>query len=88
MRQEVKKFAEMMEETLARHDYKPGWKDCTFLELFFSLKREVNELWETYQGPPPFNVSEMIGEAIDVANFSMMIVDGLGGLEEDNEEVS
>ena len=76
MRVEVKKFAEMMELKLRRHDRKrgpAGWKDEEPLWLLARLKEEVAELEKAVvAGSTGILVRH---EAADVGNFAMMITD-------------
>lgn len=69
LRQEVQWFAEQMELTLRKNDFKGGWKHCTLKYLFGKLTEEVEELSETTSN------EEMIKEASDVANIALMIAD-------------
>lgn len=73
MREEVVQFAQRMEEKLADNDHKPGWKHCSREELFTSLLLEVDELEDAL-----FDGGNVIDEAVDVANFAMMIADITG----------
>lgn len=68
IRPEVKDFAALMEQKLKANDHKPGWKNDSFRALFRRLEQEMRELREC---PDEF----VIDEAIDVANFAMMIAD-------------
>lgn len=74
MRKSVRDFANEMEGVLKLNDRKTGWDDLPVSYLLSRLKEEINEL----------NVElidrKRIGarrEAIDVANFAMMIWDVL-----------
>lgn len=71
MREQVKWFAEQMEQTLKRNDHKGGWDECTIPWLFGRLNDEVNELG----GVESTDHENLIREATDVANFAMMIAD-------------
>jgi NTP pyrophosphatase (non-canonical NTP hydrolase) len=73
VREEVKWFAEQMEEVLRKNDYKGGWQDCTRFDLLCRLYDEATELF----GAAVRETSNetIIKEAVDVANFAMMIAD-------------
>lgn len=78
IRQEILWFAKQMEEKLKANDHKPGWKDDSFDVLLERLKEECLELRSTvYFGLEKglCNESEVVKEAVDVANFAMMIAD-------------
>ena len=79
MRQQVKNFAAAMEHTLQRHDNKDGWYDCTPEWLLMRLKQEVEELTFVIRDRKfhSHQIVEAKQEAIDVANFAMMIWDVL-----------
>lgn len=73
MRDEVRVFAETMEEQLKENDYKGGWQNCSNSYLLGRLKDEVEELKIAlldYESGPA-----IVKEAVDVANFAMMIAD-------------
>ncbi len=75
IRKPVIQFAEAMEETLKKKDYKGGWDNC-FIdgELFQWLEGEVKELEQAIID----NDGEKIKhECTDVANYAMMIFDKL-----------
>lgn len=86
LRPEVQRFAEAMEIQLRANDHKHGWKNDTPQELLQRLIEETDELREECKGPPvrwiPFFI---LKEAVDVANFAMMISDVCGGLSIDPE---
>lgn len=65
-RREVDWFADQMERVLQAHDDKGHWSNCPIEYLLRRLREEVAEL--------EANPSD-IDEAIDVANFAMMIAD-------------
>jgi len=66
----VQQFAQQMEQTLKDNDYKGGWDHMSPLELLNRLKEETSELADALEGGEE---SASIKEAIDVANFAMMI---------------
>jgi len=83
-RREVCWFAEKMETVLQENDYKGGWKDCNINWLFRRLVDEVFELAialskvNQHAWNNPLNTtakSDVVKEAVDIANFAMMIAD-------------
>jgi len=73
MRKEVKRFANDMEKTLRIHDKtKSHWSNATRTYLLGKLRDEVEELDNAIalRGN-----QDIRAEAIDVANFAMMIWD-------------
>ena len=86
VRQAVLWFARMMEDKLAEHDDSPGWEDCDPAWLFkrlteeaAELRAEVNllEVFHTHSddGASDEQRLRVASEAVDVANFAMMIAD-------------
>lgn len=78
MREEVRWFAEKMEERLAAHDRQKGtkgWDNCTVDRLFGMMIEEAGELFRTIDEDRPGTMLWVIDEAADVANFAMMIAD-------------
>lgn len=82
----VMEFAELMEEVLQENDHKGGWANEDFDYLFDRLTEEKRELRNLFYRPdfmlslelkPSKSKKEAIKEAVDVANFCMMIVDNL-----------
>lgn len=71
LRPEVGAFAVIMEQTLRKHDDRPGWKDCDAEVLLARLYEEVNELASAINT----GSSTVPKESADVANFAMMIAD-------------
>jgi ABC-type oligopeptide transport system ATPase subunit len=78
----VQWFAQKMERRLRENDHKSGWEDESVWALMDLLRSEVDELTESL----PLTKEEVedddgwvsdciIGEAVDVANFAMMIAD-------------
>jgi hypothetical protein len=84
----VREFAMDMENVLRENDHKTGWKNNTLDSLFRMMGREVEELEEEID---VFNNLQRKGvevpevrnaicrEAIDIANFAMMIYDNAKG---------
>lgn len=70
MREEVKWFAEQMEEVLKQNDHKGGWQDMCVGECFDRLIMEMRELKDAI-----LNGGAVTKEAVDVANFAMFIAD-------------
>lgn len=84
MRQQVAAFAGLMERKLQQNDHKGGWTNESIEYLFDRLKQEVGELQKELKGEisggaKPTNAELASLEAVDVANFAMMIVDKLTG---------
>lgn len=83
LRPEVQWFAEQMELVLKENDYKGGWKDGSVDWLIERLYQEAKELWDEIERTKRFwsdpNNSQqrklVIKEAVDVADFAMMIAD-------------
>lgn len=71
-RKQVQWFAGEMERVLKENDHKGGWDKIETLVLLNRLKEEVAELADAIEAD---DVSVTIKEAIDVANFAMMIAD-------------
>lgn len=77
LREAVKTFACQMELTLQEHDEErgeDGWRGETIWFLIQRAQDELEELYKAYKDCRPLKVCE---EAIDVANFCMMISDNL-----------
>lgn len=72
LRPEVQWFAERMELALRRNRHKGGWKKEYYTYLFDRLGEEAKELSASLCEPFP---EKTIYEAVDVANFAMMIAD-------------
>jgi NTP pyrophosphatase (non-canonical NTP hydrolase) len=68
-------FAQDMESSLAKHDEErgpTGWRNKSLAFLFYRLHQEVLELHEVILSGDSRNIRS---EAVDVANFAMMISD-------------
>lgn len=76
IRPEVMKFAEAMERKLRKNDHKGGWNTSEFWYLSTRLEEERRELDRAIIRAVRSNKwKAVIGEAVDVANFAMMIAD-------------
>lgn len=71
-RPQVQWFSGEMERVLKENDHKGGWDGMDLLCLLNRLKEETAELADALEAD---DVSVTIKEAIDVANFAMMIAD-------------
>lgn len=73
-------FAQMMEATLRRHDHKKGgrqnWQRDRAADLHRRLMEEVKEL-DDAMNLCNASCTECVDEAVDVANFAMMLSDKL-----------
>ena len=72
VREEVHDFAEAMEKVLKDNDDKEGWEECSNLYLVQRLVEETSELLKMMDAG---ELDDMCKEAVDVANFAMMIFD-------------
>lgn len=72
MRKAVRDFALVMEAQLAENDHKGGWseKECGIEYLKAKMLEEVAELFKSAAG---FHGNDPAREAVDVANFCMML---------------
>jgi hypothetical protein len=75
VREEVRRFAQMMELKLKANDHKGGWQNCSPLFLLGRLKEETAELEQEIRKWFLADKEQIIKEAVDVANFAMMIAD-------------
>lgn len=88
MREEVRAFAELMEQRLKENDHKPGWKNDTPISLARRIREEYLELLDALApddddsgvGDPTNFSGDVLGECADVANFAMMVADVTGAL--------
>jgi len=71
-RERVYEFAQLMESKLQNNDHKGGWKLDEYSDLLRKLKNEVEELEMAL-----INRDGAVNEAVDVANYAMMIADNL-----------
>jgi len=79
VRREVREFALAMEAKLAANDHKGGWKQDGAFSLFGRLVEESGELSDALIATTA-EPRRVLHEAVDVANFAMMIADVAGGL--------
>jgi len=82
VRNEVLGFSLMMEMALQRNDYKGGWQDMSTGEIMDRIYEEMRELNAArkalYKSTDSASEIEAVKkEAINVANFCMMMVDVL-----------
>jgi hypothetical protein len=89
-RQEVKDFAVLMEQKLRKNDHKTHWKNCNQEYLLTRLDEEVKELRDCFFIYSPCDMNFLMDgqhedripdEAVDVANFAMMLWDNFGDRE-------
>ncbi len=98
-REEVIAFASLMEQKLAANDDKGGWKDCRPEYLLMRLLEEIGEFEDSLRRNLMWDArishlaltddcdpDQVRGEAADVANFAMMLLDALGILKGEREE--
>lgn len=87
LRPEVKAFAEAMERTLRENDHKGGWRYCE-LDYFMSrlgeermeLSRAMRPIFKTLDKNDeiyPEEIEPAQHEAVDIANYCMMLWDNL-----------
>ncbi len=91
LRPSVAAFAQLMEQTLRHHDQgkggQPNWRKETPAWLFGRLQYEVAETYLSMHGHHQgmsTRESRIRSEAVDVANFCMMLVDRVEGLADDD----
>ena len=81
VRKQVANFAEAMEVKLKQNDHKEHWSEESIDSLYDMLVEEKEELRKelafAYRDPDDFDIEQAQEEAIDVANFAMMIWDNL-----------
>ena len=75
LRPSVRWFAEQMELKLRENDHKGGWEHESWPNLVGLLHREVRELEYRLFPLSDNDLEQVILEAADIANFSMMIAD-------------
>lgn len=72
VRSEVRVFVIEMERKLRMNDHKEHWSGSNYPYLHERLSQEIEEMDVAYFVAPPVEIAE---EAVDVANFAMMIFD-------------
>lgn len=83
LRPAVAWFAQMMEAKLRTCDYKGGWKGMSIWPLVSGIQDELRELQVEHSiveddrryGRAPSNLDRVVAEAVDVANYAMMVAD-------------
>jgi NTP pyrophosphatase (non-canonical NTP hydrolase) len=70
----VAEFALAMEAKLRKNDHKPEWQNDTAADLLVRLEEEEEELYDAVHDETADN-TEVMDEATDVANFSLMVWD-------------
>jgi len=87
VRPEVWQFALLMEKKLKENDHKSHWSKCNQEYLLKRLDEEVEELHKCFFFYSPGDMNffmdgqhedKIPGEAVDVANFAMMLWDNFG----------
>jgi hypothetical protein len=79
------KFAVMMDMKLNRNSHKNeagGWGGMAAFEILNRIRDELEELEEAIRNPS-HSREDIVDEAVDVANFAMMMADVLGVTEAD-----
>jgi len=71
-RPELEWFARRMEDKLFQKDFKGGWQKETYMSLLRGMMLEIVELTEAITEK---DSNEIIDEAVDVANYAMMMAD-------------
>ena len=74
LRPEVAWFAWQMELQLRANDHKGGWQGDALLSLWDRLYEEADELRSELYALPLVPL-RIVKEAVDVANFAMMVAD-------------
>ena len=72
LRPAVKWFAQLMETKLRARDYRGGWSGCSIDNLAGQMGEEIEELAEAIGCGRKKCIIE---EAVDVANYCMMLAD-------------
>lgn len=75
LREEVRKFAEGMEQKLRANDHKPGWQNDNIDDLMDRISEELMELKIALLQIKDNNYSDAIKETYDIGNFAMMVCD-------------
>lgn len=80
VREEVLRFAVLMERELKENDHKDHWRDCGISYLLKRLREEVVELETLLLATSAPQPADIASETADVANFAMMIADNAKAL--------
>jgi NTP pyrophosphatase (non-canonical NTP hydrolase) len=83
LRREVGRFALAMERKLRLNDHKGGWTHESIDYLLERLDEEVEELKKALHPMRKDDPQRLLKEAVDVANFCMMIADVVGALKDE-----
>lgn len=78
LRPAVRRFAEAMEMILRENDHKNGWENMDHYELLGRIDDERDELLravDKHIDGRSRNITGILKESVDVANFAMMIYD-------------
>jgi hypothetical protein len=75
VREELARFAEAMEEKLLANDHKTHWNTVSLTYLRHRLGMELEELDRAFISGA--GEEQVQGEAVDVANFAMMLYDNI-----------
>lgn len=79
MRESVKRFADAMERVLKENDHKNGWENMNAYDLLGRIDDERDELFRAidrfYEDEKDDSATNMLDEAVDIANFCMMLYD-------------
>lgn len=85
LEQLTRTFGDRMVEVLDDNAYKPGWSDLPVSWFWLRMEDELAELRAvvvSYECGDPVGWEPVVKEAIDVANFAMMVLDNLEQLAE------
>ena len=89
LRDELAWFAQEMEQQLRRNDHKGGWDSLSFPRMLQRLKQETKELeLAIAKAKKTGKWGDVVGEAADVANFSMMIAETVERARDEMDESS
>ena len=75
LRPSVRRFALYMEATLRKNDRKGGWENEPLPDLWYKLEEETKELANAIMVKERSYGALIRDEAVDVANYAMMIFD-------------
>lgn len=83
-RPEIEWFAEEMEQRLRTNDHKNGWTTCYDKFLLRRLRSKIRGLGLAVRAKH-VHAAAVIKEAVDVANYAMMVADRAARQERDDE---